>query len=153
MSAVKQIQDCHDKENPNECVENLIVVEEKSSDKSTNDVRSIEKSEEERGRDDSTISNSVVRSAFEIDESNKKNRWNESNCFAYLGLKQKTILLWIERIVLTCICVGVAAGFTTPIIIYALDKDVTYNANISIGDIDVDNCTGSNTCTEDAQVC
>ena len=153
MSAVEEIQDCHDKENRNECVQNFIVVEEKSSDKSTNDVdRSIEKSEDDRGRDNSTISNSMVRSAFKIDESNE-NKWNESNCFAYLDLKRKTILLWIERIVLTFICVGVAAGFTTPIIIYALDKDVGHNASISIGDLDVDNCSRSNTCKENAQVC
>ena len=153
MSAVEQIQDCHDKENSDECAKNLIVVEEKSSDKSTNNVdRSIEKSEDERGRDNSTISSSMVRSAFKIDEPNES-RWNESNCFAYLGLKRKTILLWIEKIVLTFICIGVAAGFTTPIIIYAFDKDIGYNASISIGDIDVDNCPVSNTFTEDAQVC
>ena len=140
MSAVEKIQDLSDKENVNEYIENGIVVEEKSSDKSTG--RNTENCEEERGCDNSTIDNLVARSSsFKIDESNEK-RSNKSNFFAYFtGI---TILVWIERIILSSICVAVAAGFASPIIIYALDADVGDNATIPV-DIDVDNCPGSNT--------
>ena len=148
MSAVEKIQDLSGEENLNEYIENGIVVKEKSSDKSTNDAgRSTEKCEGKRGCDNSIIDNSVARSSsFKIDESNEK-RSNQSNFFAYF--KRITISMWIERIILSSICVVVAAGFASPIIIYVLDANVGDNATIPVN-IDVDNCPGSNT---NEQVC
>ena len=67
---------------------------------------------------------------------------DQCNWFAYL--KQTAILVWVERILLTSICIVVAAAFTVPIIIYALDTDRGDNSTISV-DIDVDSCPASNT--------
>ena len=65
---------------------------------------------------------------------------DQCDWFAYL--KQTTILVWIERILLTSICIVVAAAFTVPIIIYALDTDRGDNSTILV-DIDVDSCTAA----------
>ena len=123
------------------------------ADKSTNDDsdtdhdKSLENSEEERVRGNSTIGSVVVRSSFKINEAKETDRPKQGGNRFFAYLKRFAALAWIERIILISVCVAVAAGFTTPIIIYALDTDLGDNATISI---DIDNCSASKI---DVQVC
>ena len=96
-----------------------------------------------------TISDEVVRSSFKVDEE-KKNKSNQYNCCTYL--KQTTALWWTERVILILVCIAIAAGFTVPIIIYAIDTDRGDNSTLSI-DIDVDSCQTLSSMSSDIQVC
>ena len=129
MSAEEEIQEpsC-DKPKPGELEESGIALKDKSLAK------------QEEGRGNGTIGSAVVSEA-------KEKISYRSKCFVYF--KRTPILAWIERIILISICVAVAAGFSAPIIIYALDTDRGNNATISV-DIDVDNCPASST---NGQVC
>ena len=95
------------------------------------------------------VTRSVGRSSFTMNEAasnNKKSIQAISNFCDYL--KQVTVLVWMERVILVSICIAVALGVSVPIIIYAVDKDRgSDNSSLSI-DLDVDNCP-----TFDVQVC
>ena len=95
-----------------------------------------------------TISDAVVvHSLFKVDEE-KKSKSNQHNFCTYL--KQSAVRLWTERIILILACITIAAGFTVPIIIYAIDTDRGDISTLSI-DFDVDSCQALNSMS--SQVC
>ena len=97
-----------------------------------------------------TISEEVVRQySFKVDEEKKGNS-NQYNCCTYL--KQTAVLLRMERVILISVCIAIAAGFTVPIIIYAIDTDGGDNSTVSL-DIDVDSCQTLSAMSSDTQVC
>ena len=59
--------------------------------------------------DTSSINSAVVRSLFKIDES-KRNKGNKIKCYNFI--KQKKILIWIERVFLIAVCTAVVGGLT-----------------------------------------
>ena len=71
-----------------------------------------------------TINSEEARLALEVCEA-KENKSDQSNCYTHL----KQNIVWIERVVLTLICVAVAGGFTLPIIRHPRDFDSTARAN------------------------
>ena len=97
----------------------------------------------------STIDSAMVGSFFKIDESKPQSKAGHTSCCTYL--KQSAILVWLERIILTIICVVVAGAFTVPIIIYGVDSDrgsgSESNSTITFN-LDIDNCAD-----ESVQVC
>ena len=112
--------------------------------------KSLEKCEEKRDRNKSeTISDEVVRFSFKVDEE-KKSKSNQYNCCTYL--KQAAVSWWTERVILILVCIAIAVGFTTPIIIYAIDTDRGEHSSLLI-DIDVDSCqTPTSMSPDDVQV-
>ena len=78
-----------------------------------------------------SINSAVVRSLFKIDE----NKGNGNKCYNFI--KQKKILIWIERVFLIAVCTAVVGGFTVPIIIYAVNTD----RGQSSSDLDLDSCS------------
>ena len=108
-----------------------------------------EKCEEKCDSDKSeTINDEVVRSSFKVDEG-KKSKSSQYNCCT--DLRQTAALWWTERVILTVVCIVIAAGFTIPIIIYAIDTDRGENSALSI-DIDVDSCQTSTFMAQDDDV-
>ena len=87
--------------------------------------------------DTSSINSAVVRSLFKIDES-KRNKGNKIKCYNFI--KQKKILIWIERVFLIAVCIAIVGGFTVPIIIYAVNTDRGDNTRLS-SDLDLDSCS------------
>ena len=96
-----------------------------------------------------TISDEVVRSSFKVVEE-KKAKSSQYNCCT--DLRQTAALWWTERVILILVCIAIAAGFTIPIIIYAVDTDRADNSTLSI-DIDVDSCQALSSMSSDTQVC
>jgi len=122
MPAEEQSQDPSNKE---ETFENNTIITDKSS------------KDEHSSKKNCTIDSAVVRSAFEMDETNG-NRANQSNFCTYLKLKKTAIFMWTEIFLLIFICIAVAGGFSIPIIIYALDSDRGDNKGTILNGFDLD---------------
>ena len=97
--------------------------------------------------DTSAINSAVVHSLFKIDETRKITQKENKCCTFVKRYSRDKILFWLERILLVCFCAAIAGGFTVPIIIYAVDRDLGNTTKLS-SDLDLDSC--SNTVT---QVC
>lgn len=138
--STKEVQDlsCDVKEKSSDLFEDLYENHIKPLKEDVTD-KSLEKRENERVSGNSTINSAMLPSSFKLDSENE-NRSDQINfafreAFAYLKRS-----VWIERAILISVCIAVAAGFTVPIIIYALSSD-TDRDMISINVIqDVDNC-------------
>lgn len=110
--------------------------------------KDLEKCDIDKGE---TVSEEVIRQySFKVDEEKKGNS-NQYNCYTYL--KQTAVLQRMERAILISVCIAIAAGFTVPIIIYAIDTDGGDNSYTVSLDIDVDSCQTLSAMSSDTQVC
>ena len=122
----------------------------KEADKNWLSLPNLEKAIPEKPVDALPIDSAVVPSMFKIDKAKKNNELGNGNsCCNFIRQNKKRILFWIEMIVLICICIAIAGGFTVPIIIYALGTNRANNTR-SLSDFDLNSC--SNT-TMQIQVC
>ena len=150
VSTKEEIQDpsCDIKQKQDKLSENHTVDKlTKDSDMLTD--KRLENKEKERVRGNSTIGSTAI-SSLKFCEGNEHGPPDPSNCFAYL--KRIAMSLWIERVFLVIICSAVAAGFTVPIAIYAVDTD-RENNTISTDIIDINNCRPSVSNTDTTKVC
>ena len=141
MPAEKIIQNSCSKENGKEWLENGTGVDEPKDKTALKDLELVEKGLEKN--DDSTTM--VVAASLSADEASKNadNHEDRSNTCTQNCTHLKQSAKWVERIFLVSICIGVALGFTAPIIIYAVDSDRGDNSTLSI-DFDVDSCPAVN---------
>ena len=147
MPAEKILQNSCDKDNDKKWLENGTGADKRKEKTALKDIELVDKGFKVEKYDDSTIqtitSPAIAECSSSVASKNVDNRDDKSNMFTQCCTHLKRTAIWVERIFLVSICIGVALGFIVPIIIYAVDSDRGDNSTLSI-DFDVDNCPAVN---------